>query len=179
MMAAMFPVRSRLAAAAAACTMAACAGYAPGPELRVGADAQEATRAMGPPTGRYALPGGGTRLEYARGPFGKHTYMVDTDAQGRVLGWQQVLDEAHFNAIAPGITADELRLRLGRPSNVRGGGWQGGEVWSYRYDAIFCQWWQASVIDGRVRDVAYAPDPLCEVNDREELLSVHGARRPR
>jgi hypothetical protein len=145
----------------------------------VGADAQEATRSMGPPTGRHALPQGGTRLEFARGPFGKHTYMVDVDPQGRVLGWQQVLDEAHFNAVPPGITADELRFRLGRPSNVRGGGWQGGEVWSYRYDAIFCQWWQASVIDGRVRDAAYAPDPMCEVNDRDDFFSLGGGGRRR
>lgn len=171
------PRPSRIVAACAALLLAACAGYSPGPTLRVGADAQEATRSMGTPTGRHALPNGGTRLEFARGPFGKHTYMVDADAQGRVLGWQQVLDEAHFNAVPPGISANELRLRLGRPSDVRSGGWQGGEVWSYRYDAIFCQWWQASVIDGRVRDTAYAPDPMCEVNDRDDFFSLGGRRR--
>jgi hypothetical protein len=51
---------------------------------------------------------------------------------------------------------------LGRPSDVRSGGRQGGEVWSYRYDAIFCTWFQVSVIDDRVSSAAYGPDPMCD-----------------
>jgi hypothetical protein len=147
--------------------LGACTGYGPG-DLRTGQTVEEVARSLGAPTGRYPLAQGGTRLEYARGPYGKHTFMVDIDATGRVAAWQQVLTERHFATIAPGIGTDELLRTLGRPSDRRSGGWQGGEVWSYRYDAIFCQWFQVSVIGGRVRDAAYGPDPLCDVNDADE-----------
>jgi hypothetical protein len=37
------------------------------------------------PTGEYPLPGGGTRLEFARGAHGKQTYMLDFDAAGSLV----------------------------------------------------------------------------------------------
>jgi len=156
-------------AVAALALASACTGYAPG-RLEPGHGTDEVTRQLGAPTGRHARPQGGTRLEFARGPFGRHTYMVDVDANGRVIGWRQVLTEADFAAIAAGMTRDELLFRLGRPSHTRGGGWQPGEVWSYRYDAIFCQWFQVSVVADRVRDASYGPDPLCEVGKDETRI---------
>jgi hypothetical protein len=153
----------RTVCAVASALLASCAGYGPG-SVRPGQSADEVARAMGQPTGRYTLPQGGTRLEYARGPFGKHTYMVDLDAQGRVQRWQQVLTENNFGGVRAGWTQDELLLALGRPAERRSGGRQGGEVWSYRYDAVFCQWFQVSVKGGRVTDMAYGPDPLCDVD---------------
>jgi hypothetical protein len=156
-----------IAAATVLTSIAACTGYAPG-HLVAGHGIDEVTRQLGAPTGRYTLPQGGTRLEFARGPFGRHTYMVDLDPQGRVTGWRQVLTEADFATIVPGMSADELLQRIGRPSHTRGGGWQPGEVWSYRYDAIFCQWFQISVVNRRVRDASYGPDPLCEVGKDED-----------
>ena len=150
-----------------AAALAGCAGYAPA-TLRAGHTEADAVRELGPPTGRYTLPGGGQRLEFARGPYGKHTYMVDLDAQGRVTGWQQVLTEEHFSRVRPGTSADELRRTLGRPSETRPGGWQRGQVWSYRYETVLglCQWFQVSLNDsGRVTDSAYGIDPRCDVND--------------
>ena len=150
-------------AAAGLAALAGCASYGTG-GVRTGDSADAVAKAMGAPTGRYALPQGGTRLEYARGPYGKHTFMVDLDAQGRVSGWHQVLTEPNFNDVRSGWSQDDLLMRLGRPSERRSGGRQGGEVWSYRYDAVFCQWFQVSVKDGRVGDTAYAPDPLCDID---------------
>jgi hypothetical protein len=137
--------------------------YGPPRELRAGDSAAQAQQALGAPTARRALPEGGTRLEFARGPFGRHTWMVDLDAAGRVTRWFQALDEAAFARVAPGQSADALLLALGRPSHRRSGGWQDGEVWSWRYEAVFCQWFEVSVKDGRVVDAAYTPDPLCDV----------------
>jgi hypothetical protein len=151
---------------ALAVALAACAGYGP-TNIGAGSTVEEVQAQMGAPTGRYAVPQGGTRLEYARGPYGKHTFMIDVDAQGRVTSVQQVLTEANFGAVVPGMPRDEVLLRLGRPSETRSGGWQGGEVWSYRYDWTFCQWFQVSVLDGRVRDAAYAPDPMCDADGNE------------
>jgi hypothetical protein len=142
-----------------------CATYGPG-SLKPGDDAAAVQRELGQPTGRYALPDGNTRLEFARGPFGKHTYMVDLDAAQRVTAVQQVLNDAHFNQVRAGMPRDELLRLLGRPSETRGGGWQPGQVWSWRYETLFCDWFQASLDpQGRVTDTAHGPDPLCDRRD--------------
>lgn len=144
-----------------------CAGYGPR-ALHAGGSQADAVRELGSPSGRYAVPGGGQRLEFARGPFGRHTYMVDLDAQGRITGWQQVLGEDNFNRVRAGETRDELLRSLGRPSEIRGGDWQGGQVWSYRYETVMglCQWFQVSLDDGGiVTSSAYGIDPRCDVND--------------
>ena len=143
--------------------LAACAGYGPS-GVHPGDSADAVSRSMGAPTARYTLPQGGTRMEFARGPEGKHTYMVDLDTQGRVTAWQQVLTEPNFESVREGWSQDDLLMTLGTPSHRRSGGRQGGEVWSYRYDAVFCRWFQVSVKGGRVSDAAYGPDPMCDVN---------------
>ncbi|HEV8690666.1 MAG TPA: hypothetical protein VGQ91_10250 [Ideonella sp.] len=157
---------SRAAACLALAWMAGCAGYGPG-HLRAGEPAAEVLAELGPPTGRYTRPEGGERLEFARGPFGKHTFMVDLSTDGKVQRWEQVLREDVFFQIAPGMRSDELRYRLGRPSRVNGI-WRGATVWSWRYESPFCQWFQVTVEpDGTVRDAGFGPDPLCEVNDKD------------
>lgn len=141
---------------------AGCASYGPSGVVP-GQTADEVAARMGRPTARYTLPGGGTRLEYARGPMGKHTWMVDLDADGRVRGVEQVLTEAKLlDGVQPGLPVDELLRRFGRPAERRGGGWQPGEVWSYRYDAWGCLWFQVSVVDGRVSGAGIGPDPMCD-----------------
>lgn len=158
--------RGAPAAALALALLAGCATYAPG-RVQPGMSAEDVPALMGgAPNARHALPDGRTRLEYARGPMGLHTYMIDVDPSGHVLGWQQVLTEANFNAITPGMTVQEMTARIGRPGYVRGGGWQPGEVWSYRFEGPFCLWWQVSVVEGKARDAAYGPDPRCERNRR-------------
>jgi hypothetical protein len=152
-----------------ALALSACGTYGPG-KLAVGQSNSEVEKSLGTPTARYALPRGmqpegGTRLEFARGPFGGDTFMVDVDTSGKVTRWAQVLTERNFEAIPQGMSTQDLLLTLGTPSHRRGGGWQGGEVWSYRYNATFCQWFQVSIIDGKVKDPAYGPDPRCDVND--------------
>lgn len=142
--------------------LAGCAGYSPG-DLGTGAVESQVVARMGPPTDRVARTGGGSRLEYARGPFGKHTYRIELDAQGRVQSVSQLLTEANFEALPIGVTQAEVRERLGRPSETRMG-WRGvGEVWSYRYEWLnVCRWFQVWLVDGRVREAAYSPDPICE-----------------
>lgn len=149
----------------AAVLVAACASYGTG-SVRVGQTEAELVADMGPATGRYPLPQGGQRLEFARGPYGKHTFMVELGADGLVRRWEQVLSEAQFNQIVPGMTTDELRFRIGRPGEVSGI-WRGASVWSWRYETPFCQWFRVTVEpDGHhVRDAGYGPDPLCEVHD--------------
>lgn len=74
----------KAAIVAGALTLAACTGYGP-PRIEAGQDVDELLARMGKPTGRYTLPDGGARVEYARGPFGRHTWMIDVDAENHVL----------------------------------------------------------------------------------------------
>ncbi|MEK8030301.1 hypothetical protein AACH06_05645 [Ideonella sp. DXS29W] len=152
-----------------ALALAGCASlrYAPA-DLPAGASMQQVQSQLGEPTGRYPRPEGGERLEFARGPYGRHTYMVDLDAGGRVLQWTQVLREDVFNEVAPGLSASDLRYKLGRPAK-QFGIWRGATVWAWRYETPFCQWFMVTVEpSGVVRDAGYGPDPICEVNEKEE-----------
>ena len=161
-------MRLRPLCLAMACVLAAglagCAAIGLHPP-RPGQTEAEVLSHDGPPTARYAMPGGATRLEYASGPAGRETWMVDVDAAGRVTGARQVLNEAGFDAFqrhAAGMSRAELLRTLGTPGERRSGGWQGGEVWSWRYPNNDCLWFQVSIgADGRVRDGAYGFDPTC------------------
>ncbi len=149
-------------AASALLLMAGCAGYGPG-DLKPGQSEADVRTRMGEPTDRSTLPNGGSRLEYARGPMGAHTYRIELDAAGRVQNVRQILTEANFEAVRPGESKADVRDRLGRPAERRVG-WRGvGEVWSYRYDhRIECRWFQVWLVEDRVREAAYAIDPNCD-----------------
>jgi hypothetical protein len=146
---------------------AGCATYKP-QDIRAGQTEADLAQLMGQPTGRYPGPNGQTRIEFSSGPWGRTTWMVDVDASGKVLVWGQVLNETAFNYVQmnfQGQDRDWLLYTLGRPGHVRGGGWQGGQVWSWRYPTNECFWYQVSILDsGKLRDGgAYGIDPSCDV----------------
>jgi hypothetical protein len=148
-----------------ACTvLAACAGPGVTP-LDQGATEAEVVQRWGEPTARYPMPGG-VRLEYATGPYGVTTWMVDLDAGGRVTGWQQVLTDRHLTSVMkrlPGMSVDELLRTLGRPGERRHGGRPGGEVWGWRFENSFCLWFTVWVgPDGVVREGSFDIDPRCD-----------------
>ena len=156
-----------VATLALAVGLAGCATYKP-QDIRAGQTEADVVQLMGQPTGRYNQTPGVTRLEYATGPFGRTTWMVDLDSAGKVTAWAQVLNETAFNYVQLNYTqmdATLLRYTLGRPGEVRSGGWQGGQVWSWRYPTNECFWFQVSVLDdGKLRDGGtYGTDPRCDV----------------
>ncbi|MBU6260839.1 MAG: hypothetical protein KGO01_20675, partial [Burkholderiales bacterium] len=123
--------------------------------------------ARGAPTARYELPGGGHRLEYATGPYGRETWMIDIGADGRVQRARQVLGEAEFLRVQshPGIPAAELLRWIGSPGERRGAR-GGGQTWSWRYPTHDCLWFQASIdAAGVMTSAAYAIDPSCDHPD--------------
>ena len=158
---------SGAAAVAAVLVLSACA--TPG-SLRPGASLDSARHGLQAPTGEYALPNGGTRLEFARGSFGKETWMLDFDAKGALVSSAQVLNEANFANITPGMTADDVRMRLGRPAQVFGAGWQEHiKVWNYRFVGGDCVWFQVSIRDAdhKVREAGIGQDPACDGPNRK------------
>ncbi len=160
---ALAPQGTTVASLLAALMLASCAHRLPG-RVALGQGEAEVLAAAGEPTARHALPAGGQRLEYAAGPMGRETWMFDLDPQGRVVGRLQVLNEAQFIALQPGISREELLRTLGRPAERRPGGWQPGEVWSYRYPNNDCLWFQVSLgSDDRVASGTYGNDPRCDM----------------
>ncbi len=162
------PLRRRapVAVVVLAGLLAGCAGYSPA-ALQPGQNAEQVRAVMGQPTGEHRLSGGGLRLEYARGPAGLQTYMVDLDPQGRMTGWTQVLSDASFARIQPGWSREQLRRELGRPTQEQVFERLGQRVWSYRFDSWDCSWLQVS-LDLRsdaVVEVGRGPDPRCQAND--------------
>ena len=147
--------------------LAGCASYQPD-QLRTGMSQAEVTQTLGLKlTDRYPGPNGQTRLEYATGPFGRITWMVDLDAQGRAIGWAQVMNENSFRSVqtqAAGKDQQWLQYTLGRPADVMQLGWLGGSVWSYRYPTNDCLWFQVTLNkDGTLRDAGgYGIDPRCD-----------------
>lgn len=144
--------------------LVACAG----PQtLRVSPGQTEADMiaAMGQPTGRYPLPQGAQRVEYAKGPYGRVTFMIDLDASGRVKAADQVLTRQNFGKVVPGMSTQEVLMLLGRPGD-RAPEFQNRETWSWRYETYDCLWARITIgPEGRTRSgVAYLEDPRCDAS---------------
>jgi hypothetical protein len=120
---------------------------------------------MGPPAQRLQL-GAGERLVYARGPMGRHTWLVDIGADGRIQSLVQTLSAERFAAVKPGMTQDELLAWLGPMADVRRLAIEGRYLWFWRFETNECEWFAVTLDrDGRVLDAGNVPDPLCEVKE--------------
>jgi outer membrane protein assembly factor BamE (lipoprotein component of BamABCDE complex) len=103
------------------------------PTLRPGAAEAEVLQAMGRPALELRDPDGTRHLAYPTGPFGLQTHMVRIGPDGRVRSVEQVLDDARFYAINPGMTSEELLRHIGPPGermrfdNLR------QTAWDYRF----------------------------------------------
>ena len=151
------------AAAPALALLAGCAAYGP-QGLPPGTSSAAVIERMGPPRARFANPDGGERLEFWRGPYAHHDYMLDFDAEGRLLRWQQVRSEHEFFALRPGMSKEEVLYRIGHPSDVQFIHLKQHQVWSYRYVSPFCTWFQVSLDTAdRVAELGTNNDPLCTV----------------
>ena len=141
-------------------SITACTGYAP-PHAALGMNKAELMAHMGPAEQERKLDTG-SRLEYPRGPFGEQTWFVYLDAAGTVTRTEQVLTTENFDRISEGMAQDEVRLRLGRPSETFLLGRDRGVVWNYRYTNIQCVWFQVEISQQQqVRSAGYGIRPEC------------------
>jgi hypothetical protein len=137
-----------------------------GPQTNKMSDGQteaELLATMGQPTGRYPLPNGEQRVEYAKGPLGKYTFMYDLDKNGRIKKSEQVLTRQVFGQIKPNMTRDEVQLILGRPGD-RQPEYMGKETWSWRYANYDCLWAQVTFSPKgyTTSGTSFTFDPLCD-----------------
>jgi len=113
---------------------------------------------------------GVSRLVYARGPWGRHTWMLDMDAQGRLLRWHQALVIEEMMKLPPGIAAHEILFRIGPPAQRQPRGLKPGQLWSYRYPTNDCLWFQLELDERDLLVVAGTSiDPQCDAPTRGPL----------
>lgn len=103
-------------------------------DIRLGeSTADDIRRSAGQPETVRVLDGGGQRLEYPRGPAGAYTYMVTIDPAGKVLAVEQVLTAARFAQVVAGMTPDQVRALLGKPSQENHFSLKKETVWGWRW----------------------------------------------
>ncbi len=126
----MSPLKTVLFAAAVS-ALAACATPA---SLAPGTTLDEARAKLGNPTGRYSLPGGGTRLQYSNQPFDQSVWNANFDEKGRLANVEQMMTDAAFARVRSGKDTGEDVLRdFGRPAETFYYRLRDESAWMYRY----------------------------------------------
>ncbi len=168
--------RERMGARAVAVFVSALLSLAAGgcalSSLQPGASLAQTRQSLGLPSVEHRTADGGRRLLYR---MGLQTYALEFDPQDRLLRSENVLDEAHFNRIGPGMTREQVREQLGQPTRVWAVRYRNQTVWSYSFDDLFCRQFHVGLTpDGKVDDTSYGPDPRCEdgASFRTERLRV-------
>ncbi|MCZ2498486.1 hypothetical protein GN316_17130 [Xylophilus sp. Kf1] len=125
----------RMAAVGGLAIAALLAGCASPTGLPAGSTPESAIAALGEPTGRYARPEGGQRLQYSQAPAGQHVWNTDFDAAGRLLGVDDGLRYGNFERLVMGqSTRDDVLYMLGRPGRLEYVYSFRGQIWTYRFN---------------------------------------------
>ncbi|WP_328804684.1 outer membrane protein assembly factor BamE domain-containing protein [Noviherbaspirillum galbum] len=93
----------------------------------------EVRMVMGEPDHVRTDPQGAKILEYPKGPEGARTWFFLIGSDGKLVDYQQVLNEKNFARITQGMTQEEVRDLLGRPRSVVQFKRKNEEVWDWRY----------------------------------------------
>lgn len=128
------PLRALLHCAFAGLLATALAGCATPESLSPGATRAQVIEQLGRPAAVHELPDGGTRLQYDSGPLNQQAWMVDLDAQGRVIDRRQVRTLENFFRLRVGVDdASMLRREFGTPWHVERYPLSGLTAWLYPY----------------------------------------------
>ena len=137
--------------------MAGCDRVATG-ELQAGqSTVADMKLKMGEPASVYREGDKGV-WEYPLGPEGVRTYMMTVNAQGTLEKIDQVLVDANFKRIQPGMTITEVRRILGRNSKEQRFGMTPNELThKFKFNANNeDQYFDVTYnVEGRVKEVGY------------------------
>lgn len=154
-----------LAAVALLAALAACDGDRIR-ALEEGLSTEADVRAQfGEPDRIWPGPEGSRVFEYDRQPAGQRNYMIAIGPDGRMAALRQVLTPENFAQIVPGMTAEDVRRRLGKPARTTPYPLKQETVWDWRYleppttSMVFSV---AFGDDGRVRRTGSTLDPQSE-----------------
>ena len=132
-------------------------------ELRPGeSTVDDVRRRMGRPEMIWEERDGSQTLEYVRGPEGVATYMVEIGPDGRYRRMANVLVAETFAKVRPGMTRDDVRRLLGKPTETQTFRLKQEEVWSWRHESVVPRTSMFNVhfgLDGVVRGTSDTPDP--------------------
>ncbi|SAK55312.1 lipoprotein [Caballeronia temeraria] len=93
----------------------------------------DARRKVGKPEIVWQNDDGSQRLEYPRSPYGTKTYMLDFDANGTLVSITQALTAENFAKVTPGMSQDDVRRLLGKPTSVAQYALSHETVWSWHW----------------------------------------------
>ena len=103
-------------------------------ELEEGVATEADVRArFGEPAAVYNEDKGARTFEYPRQPEGQVNYMITIGADGKMSALRQVLKDATFVKVRPGMDKAQLRRLLGRPAKTQLYELKQEEVWDWRY----------------------------------------------
>jgi hypothetical protein len=91
----------------------------------------EVRQRMGAPVAEWPNGDGSLTLEYPKGPEGKVTLMVTVNERGVFQKVDQVLADAFFAKVKPGMKEPEVRRLLGRPGSIETFDLAKETVWSW------------------------------------------------
>ena len=142
-------------------TVTGCATYGPSDRF-IGMSRLEVIALLGEPRPTPNSLDEAQRLDFPRGPMGKHTYSLYFDENGRVSGFQQLLNEKNFGTIAEGMDVREVVERIGVSTDTFLIARNRGFVWNYRYENTQCKWFQIEFTqESKVRSAGYSIPPEC------------------
>ena len=142
-------------------SLGACVNFAPHVGLQ-GQDRQAVLASLGPPSQEQRTTDGSV-LVYPRAPYGKSTFFVRLDTQGRVKGWEDVLTPANFEKISVGMGAGEVERLIGPSKIMRTVNSRGHKAWLYPYHNSLCQIFMVEVNpQNQVVSTGNGPAPECE-----------------
>ncbi len=146
--------------------LSGCAGYGPTQEF-IGLTRNATIARLGTPDPMPADLDSARRLDFPRGPAGKHTYAVYFDAQGIVTDYRQLLTDENFAKIVPGLDESAVVDLIGVSRITFGLARNRGYVWNYRYVTPHCQWFQVEfTAEKKVRSAGYGLPPECRAARR-------------
>jgi hypothetical protein len=137
-------------------------------ELQVGASSKDDVLVkMGKPTMIWEEKDGSALYEYPRGPEGHVTYMVKIAADGKYMGMDNILIESNFNKVVAGMTRDDIRRQLGKPTETSILQLKKEEMWTWRYMRNNSESRRFHVMmdpEGKVIRTEYSDDPKKQGN---------------
>ncbi len=116
---------------------------------------------MGEPETTRTFTDGSKRLEYPRGPAGTTTYFVDIDSDGHFVNVTQVLTAENIAKVRVGMTMDEVRRLLGKPTTLAEYPLKKERVWSWH-------WLEDGVNRDAMFNAHFGPDGTVVTTSRSE-----------
>src|SRR6266513_2247555 len=108
----------------------ACANFS---AISPGDSAQEVAARVGAPGAVWENADGSEVWEYPQGYFAVQTFMVAVNPDHAVREVRQVLNEAYFSRIQPGMSREDVRHLLGKPREIWYFPARDEETWTWRY----------------------------------------------